>query len=298
MLKGIFRRVAEVFRLRRPLSEDFFIELEEALVASDVSVHTTTALVDYLEKETRRQGINEVEPARELMKAKLVEILTKSETKLNVPASRPGLYLMVGVNGTGKTTTIAKLAYREKQRGTKVLLSAADTFRAAAIEQLEVWGERLDVPVIKGRFGGDPAAVVFDSIQAAQARDLDLVIADTAGRLHTKHNLMDELRKINRISADKLGRNADETLLVLDATTGQNAILQAKEFSQVTNLTGIVLTKLDSTAKGGIVITIADEMGLPIKLIGTGEKPTDLADFNASDFADALLGDVGEGEPD
>ena len=297
MLRGIFKRVAEVFRLRRSLSEDFYTELEEALVSSDVSVKTALGLAEYLRAETKAQGITDVDAARELLKARLVQILTKSKSNLVWPTTPPGLFLIVGVNGTGKTTTIAKLAYRAKREGRKVLLAAGDTFRAAAGEQLEIWSQRLDIPIVMGRFGGDPAAVIFDSLEAASARGMELVVADTAGRLHTKKNLMEELKKIHRVSKEKLGREPEEVLLVVDATTGQNALVQAQEFLQATNITGLILTKLDSTAKGGIVITIADELGLPIKCIGTGEKPEDLEDFNPREFVDALLGDVGvEGE--
>jgi len=290
VFKGIFRRVTEVFSFRKPLSEEFFEELEEALVSSDVSVNTAVGLVDYLRTETRARRMNEVAEAKELLKVRLVEMLTKEEGKLATPPSLPGLYLMVGVNGTGKTTSIAKLAQREKARGKQVVLAAADTFRAAAAEQLEVWGERLNLPVIRGRSGGDPAAVVFDAIQSAQAKGADLVIADTAGRLHTKKNLMDELGKIHRVSKEKLGRAPDEVLLVIDATTGQNALTQAKEFQQTVGLTGLILTKLDSTAKGGIVITIAEEVGIPIKAVGVGEKPADLQDFSAREFVEGILG--------
>jgi len=244
-----------------------------------------------LRAEVRRRGFSEVDEARDLLKERLVQILTKGERELTRPEAAPGLYLIVGVNGTGKTTTIAKLAQRAKRQGARVILAAGDTFRAAATEQLEEWGRRLEVPVIKGRPGGDPAAVVFDALQAGSARGADLVIADTAGRLHTKHNLMEELRKIWRVSKEKLGREPEEVLLVVDATTGQNALAQAKEFQQAVGLTGLILAKLDSTAKGGIVITIADETGLPIKCIGTGEHAQDLEDFDPRQFVEAILGD-------
>jgi fused signal recognition particle receptor len=197
--------------------------------------------------------------------------------------------LIVGVNGVGKTTTIAKMAYWLKQHGERVLLAAGDTFRAAAIDQLEIWGQRIGVEVIKHREGADPSAVIFDAIRAARARGANYVIADTAGRLHTKSNLMAELKKIHRVIERELGRAADETLLVLDATTGQNAISQAKQFGEALHLTGIVLAKLDGTARGGIVITIADELGLPIKLVGTGEKPADIEEFDSEAFVEALL---------
>jgi fused signal recognition particle receptor len=199
------------------------------------------------------------------------------------------VYLVVGVNGVGKTTSIAKLAHRLKREGRRPILAAGDTFRAAAIDQLEIWGQRIGVDVVKHREGSDPSAVIFDSVKAAKARGADYVIADTAGRLHTRSNLMEELKKINRVLERELGREADETLLVLDATTGQNAISQAKEFKAAVPVSGIILAKLDGTARGGIVITIADELGIPIKLVGTGEKPESLEDFEPNEFVEALL---------
>jgi fused signal recognition particle receptor len=289
MLKGIFRRVAEVFTRTREIDEDFYLELQDALVTSDVSVKTTALLVDWIEAEVTKQEIRDAETARGLLKEKIVSILMQNHKPAHWPADTPGLFLVVGVNGTGKTTTIAKLAQRAKADKKQVVLAAGDTFRAAAGEQLEIWGERLGIPVVRGRDGSDPAAVVFDAIQSARARHADLVIADTAGRLHTKHNLMAELGKIYRISTDKLGREPDEVLLVVDATTGQNALVQTQQFAQVVKLTGVVLTKLDSTAKGGSVITIADETGLPIKYIGVGEAAADLQDFDPHAFADAIL---------
>ncbi|MCL6629854.1 MAG: signal recognition particle-docking protein FtsY, partial [Armatimonadetes bacterium] len=219
-----------------------------------------------------------------------VQILTADgDGKLSISDTHPTVYLMVGVNGTGKTTTIAKLAYRFKTQGKKVILAAADTFRAAAIDQLEIWANRIGVDIIKQREGADPAAVVFDALQAAKSRNADIVIADTAGRLHTRLNLMEELKKIGRVVERELGRPADEVLLVLDATTGQNAISQAREFKAAVPLTGIVLTKLDGTAKGGIVVTLKAELGLPIKLVGLGERLEDLEDFDSRDFASSLL---------
>ena len=207
-----------------------------------------------------------------------------------VSPSPPTVYLIVGVNGVGKTTSIAKLAYKLKGQGKRVILAAADTFRAAAVEQLSLWGERIGVEVIKGREGADPAAVVFDAIQAAIARKADYLIVDTAGRLHNKVNLMEELKKIDRVlMRGRDGRPADETLLVLDATTGQNAVNQAREFKNAVNITGLILAKLDGTARGGIVITIKDELGVPIKLIGTGEKPGDIEVFDPRAFVEALF---------
>ena len=218
------------------------------------------------------------------------ELLPGVSDALKISDAAPTVYLIVGVNGVGKTTSIAKLAYALKQEGKRVILGAADTFRAAAVDQIAMWGERLGVEVIKGREGQDPASVVFDSVQAAIARNADYVIIDTAGRLHNKSNLMEELKKINRIVMKaRDGRPTDETLLVLDATTGQNAISQAKEFKAAVDVTGLILAKLEGTARGGIVITIKDELNIPIKLVGTGEKPGDIEPFDAHAFVDALF---------
>jgi len=214
---------------------------------------------------------------------------SNGDEHLKVSPEPPSVYLIVGVNGVGKTTSIAKLAHRFKSQGKRVILAAADTFRAAAIDQLEIWAGRVGVEIIKQREQADPAAVVYDALQAAKSRGADVVIADTAGRLHTRKNLMEELKKIGRVVEREIGRPADEVLLVLDATTGQNAISQAKEFKEAVPITGILLAKLDGTAKGGIVITLRDELGIPIKLVGVGEKMEDLEDFDSRDFADSLL---------
>ena len=293
MLKGLFQRIGLLFRRFR-IDEELYQELEELLVAGDVSVRTATEITAALRAQVREQQITEPDQARRLLAEILVGLLAVHQQPLvtsPLPGGGPRAYLVVGVNGTGKTTTIAKIAYRLHQQGRRVLLAAADTFRAAATEQLQVWGERVGVEVVHHQPGGDAAAVVFDALVAARARGADFVIADTAGRLHTKKNLMEELGKIGRVVQRELGRPADETLLVVDATTGQNALVQAQEFAQVVPLSGLVITKLDGTAKGGVAITVAHETGLPIKLIGTGERLQDLEDFDARRFVEALLGD-------
>jgi fused signal recognition particle receptor len=286
LLRGIFSKVDKLLTGRRPVDDELFDELEELLIQADLSIHTTTKLVDALRKER----LGDSDQIKDKLKGLLEAILaTNGETGLRKPVERPAVYLFVGVNGVGKTTTIAKIAHRFKKSGHRVLLSAADTFRAAAIEQLEIWANRSGVEIIKHQPGADPGAVVFDSINAAIARQVDVVLIDTAGRLHTKTNLMEELAKIGRIVNRTLGRDADETILVLDATTGQNAVTQAREFSAAVPISGIALAKLDGTAKGGIVVTIKDELGLPIKLACTGEKLDDLEDFDAKAFVNAMF---------
>ncbi|MCE5314675.1 MAG: signal recognition particle-docking protein FtsY [Armatimonadota bacterium] len=292
LFKGIFGKVDQLLTGRRPVDDELFDELEELLIQADLSIHTTTKLVNALRDASRKDKLRESEQIKDKLKSLLIEILAEGDGHgISIPADTPAVYLFVGVNGVGKTTTIAKLANRFKSQGKRVVLSAADTFRAAAIDQLEIWANRLGVEIIKHQPGADPAAVVFDSIQAAIARKADVVIVDTAGRLHTKTNLMEELKKVGRIVQKALGRDADETLLVLDATTGQNAVTQAREFMSIVPLTGIALAKIDGTAKGGIIVTIKDELGLPIKLAGSGEKPEDLEDFSPQAFVEALFDD-------
>lgn len=286
LLRGIFSKVDQLLTGRRPVDDELFDELEELLIQADLSIHTATKLVDSLRKERLSQS----DQIKDRLKELLQDILASNgETGLRQPTDRPAVYLFVGVNGVGKTTTIAKIAHRFKKSGHRVLLSAADTFRAAAIDQLEIWANRSGAEIIKHQPGADPGAVVFDSINAAIARSADVVLIDTAGRLHTKTNLMEELAKIGRIVQRTLGRDPDETILVLDATTGQNAVNQAREFSNAVHISGIALAKLDGTAKGGIVVTIKDELGLPIKLACTGEKLDDLEDFDAKAFVDAMF---------
>jgi fused signal recognition particle receptor len=290
LLKGLFSKVDQLLTGRRPVDDELFDELEDVLIQADLSITTATRVVDALRDASRKERIRESDEVKDRLKTILSDILLNGDgARMAEPTSRPAVYLFVGVNGVGKTTTIAKLAHRYKKRGMRVLLSAADTFRAAAIDQLEIWANRVGVEIIKHQPGADPGAVVFDSIQAAIARKADVVIVDTAGRLHTKTNLMEELAKVGRICRKALERDPDETILVLDATTGQNAVNQAREFMSVVPLTGIALAKLDGTAKGGIVITIKDELGLPIKLACTGEQLDDLEDFDARAFVDALF---------
>ncbi|MCX6346242.1 MAG: signal recognition particle-docking protein FtsY [Armatimonadetes bacterium] len=292
LFKGIFSKVDQLLTGRRPIDDELFDELEELLIQGDLSIHTTTKLVNALRLATRKEKLNEVDQIKERLKSLLVEILEVGDGHgITPPTQQPSVYVFVGVNGVGKTTTIAKLAHRYKKQGKRVLLSAADTFRAAAIEQLEIWANRVGVEIVKHQPGADPGAVVFDSIQAAIARKADVVLIDTAGRMHTKANLMEELKKVGRIVNKAIGRDPEEVLLVLDATTGQNAVMQAREFMAIVPLTGIALSKIDGTAKGGIVITIKDELGIPIKLIGSGEGLDDLEDFSPSAFVNALFED-------
>lgn len=272
------------------IDEDMIEDLEDLLISSDIGMETTMMLIDNLRDSIREKQIQDPKEVKPLLAEEIRNILEKNEEDhhLNIDSS-PSIVLIVGVNGVGKTTTIGKLAHRLKNEGKSVLIAAADTFRAAAIEQVETWGERSGVPVISHKEGADPAAVVFDAIQAQKARNIDVLICDTAGRLHNKKNLMNELEKIHRIIEKESPGAQKESLLVLDATTGQNAILQAKSFDEVTHLTGIVLTKLDGTAKGGVVLPLTQELEIPIKLIGVGEGMNDLQEFSGKEFADALV---------
>jgi fused signal recognition particle receptor len=274
--------------LGEKIDEGFLDELEAVLIASDLGTRTTALVLKDLKERFKRKELTTPDQVRERLKQVLFEILAGQFSGFAVTAV-PSVVLIVGVNGTGKTTTIGKLANRLKNDGKKVMLAAADTFRAAASEQLSVWGERNGVPVIKHREGADPGAVVFDAVAAARARGVEVLIVDTAGRLHTKSNLMDELKKIQRILARELPGAPHETLLVLDATTGQNALAQAKTFHQAVGVTGIVLTKLDGTPKGGMVFAITRELSLPVKFVGVGEGIDDLRSFDPREFVDALL---------
>lgn len=287
-------RVNDLLSRYRKVDEDFFEELEEILIQADVGVETVLELVDDLRMEAKKNKIVDSEGLKPLLTEKFVDILAKSdeEETLNIPDDRLGVILFVGVNGVGKTTTIGKMAHLFKNAGKKVILAAGDTFRAGAIEQLEVWGERAGVDVIKHKPGSDPAAVVFDAIQAAQSRQADILLCDTAGRLQNKKNLMDELNKVHRVIKREIPDAPHETLLVLDATTGQNALSQAKLFGEAAGVTGIVLTKLDGTAKGGIVIAIRNELDLPVKYVGLGEKLDDLQPFQAEQFVHALFAEL------
>lgn len=281
-------KVEEIFTGRKKIDDDLYDELEEVLIRSDVGVNTSLELVERLRKEVRQRKISEASELTPVLQELISELLGDEET-LNFANQGPSVILVVGVNGVGKTTTIGKLANRLKNDGKKVILAAGDTFRAAAIDQLEVWGQRTEVEVIKQREGADPAAVAYDAVQAAKSRHVDVVIMDTAGRLHNKVNLMEELRKVKRVIEREIPGAPHEVLLVLDATTGQNALQQAKLFQEVAGVTGIVLTKLDGTAKGGVVLGIQGETRIPVKWIGIGEGMEDLRPFIPKDFAAALF---------
>lgn len=269
----------------------FLDELEEALVAADTGVQTASMVLADLTERFKRNELSTPAQVRVRLKQVLAEILSSTSAPFSVTSSTssPSTVLVVGVNGAGKTTTIGKLAHRLQQEGRKVMLAAADTFRAAAAEQLSIWGERAGIPVIKHKEGADPGAVVFDALSAAKARTADVLIVDTAGRLHTKSNLMEELKKVKRILSRELPGAPQEVLLVLDATTGQNALVQARMFQEAVGVTGIVLTKLDGTAKGGIVFAISKELSIPVKFIGIGEAMEDLREFSPREFVEALL---------
>ena len=289
--KGIFGRIGDLLRGSNKLDEDFLEELEEILISSDVGVKTSMEIVEELRERALSEKAFDPEAIQNLIKDEIEEILLAptADEEEQAPPQPPYVILVVGVNGTGKTTTIGKLAHRFASEGDKVMLAAADTFRAAAIEQLEVWAERAGVELVKHKAQADPAAVVFDAIHAAKTRKADVLIIDTAGRLHTKSNLMNELEKMKRILGREIPEAPHEVLLVLDATTGQNGLTQAQEFTKFSGLSGIVLTKLDGTAKGGVVIAITKEMDLPIRYVGVGEKIDDLVDFDPRDFVDGLF---------
>ena len=270
------------------IDEDFYEELEEVLIMADIGVATTEKIIDDLREKVKEQKIKEISVCRELLIRSIKEQMRVEETAYEFEHEK-SVVLLIGVNGVGKTTSVGKLAGQLKAQGKKVILAAADTFRAAAIEQLTEWSNRANVELIAGQEGGDPAAVVYDAVNAAKARKADVLICDTAGRLHNKKNLMEELRKINRIIDREYPEAHRETLVVLDGTTGQNALAQAKQFGEVADITGIILTKLDGTAKGGIAIAIQSEMHIPVKYIGIGEKIEDLQKFDTDAFVDALF---------
>lgn len=272
------------------LNDDFYDDLEEVLITADIGFETTLELMTSLKQRIREGKTHDPQVVKSLLKELMVELLTAGDQTINIDPP-PAVVLVVGVNGVGKTTTIGKLTHYFKGQGRKVMLAAGDTFRAGAIDQLEIWGQRSGVPVIRHQEGADPAAVIFDAIHAARARGSEILICDTAGRLHNKKNLMNELGKIFRVIDREYPEARKEVLLVLDATTGQNALQQAKIFGEVAGITGIVLTKLDGTAKGGIILAIVRSMGIPVKMIGVGEQLDDLQPFDAKSFADALLGD-------
>jgi len=290
IFQNLFQSVDTLFTGRGKVDDELLEELEEALLAADLSLRTVDKILDEVRERVKDGRLKDANDVRTTLTGVIVDTLGKPEDhRLSIAPSGPTVYLMVGVNGVGKTTSLGKLAYNEVQAGKKVILAAADTFRAAAADQLAIWAERSGAELIRQHENADPAAVVFDAIHAAKARGADLVLVDTAGRLHTRTNLMEELAKIRRVCERELGRAPDEVLLTLDATTGQNAVTQAKEFTQTAGVTGIVLAKLDGTARGGIVVTLREELGIPVKLVGVGEKPGDLREFHPDLFVQAML---------
>jgi len=285
---AIFSRIASLLGATE-VTPQVWEELEELLIQADVGVETTLALMDRLRRRARDEAILRADRLRDALNEELRALLP-TPPPLNLGGRPLDVILIVGVNGSGKTTSIAKLGYRYRQEGRKVLLAAADTFRAAAMDQLRIWGERAGCPVISGPEGGDPGAVVYDALQAARSRGMDMVIVDTAGRLHTRYNLMEELKKVRRVAARSVEGAPHETLLVLDATTGQNALSQARHFLEAVEVTGVILAKLDSTARGGMVFAIARELGLPVRFVGVGEGLDDLAPFDPDAFIQGLWG--------
>jgi len=289
--QGFVEKIDQLLVGKKSIDQDLLEELEGLLFSADLGVKTSSQLIEGVRKGLKRGELQEPEKVKEFIRYEMLQILQTGEQPLLIDFSqtKPFLFMVVGVNGVGKTTTIAKIAHQYSSRGRKVLIGAADTFRAAAVEQLEVWAKRVGADLIKQSKGSDPSAVAFDSVHAAKARNMDLVFIDTAGRLHTKVNLMEELKKVKRIISRECPGAPHEILLILDATTGQNAISQAKLFHEAIGVTGIAITKLDGTAKGGIIVGITDELGIPIRYIGVGEGMDDLREFNASEFVQALF---------
>lgn len=285
--EGLGKGLNGIFATFRKVDEDFLDELLETLILADVGMETAEKIIDELRRKAKNENIESEDKLKEAL-SEIIAGMMRGDNELKL-GTKPSVIVVVGVNGVGKTTTIGKLAKMLKDNGKKVIIAAADTFRAAAIEQVEIWAKRSDIDIVKHQDGSDPASVVFDALKAAQARGADVVICDTAGRLHNKKNLMDELSKIARVVSRELPDADVETLLVLDATTGQNAISQARDFKQAASITGVVLTKLDGTAKGGVTIGVREETGVPIKLVGVGEQADDLQFFDPDGFAKALL---------
>lgn len=286
--KSISDRMDQVLSVFVKIDEELFEELEEILITSDIGMDTVTKIISNIKEKIKLRRITNPYEIKGLLQEEITEILSDASGGLKL-GTVPSVIVVVGVNGTGKTTSIGKITANLRQKGKKVIIAAADTFRAAAIEQLEVWAQRAGAEVVKQQQGADAASVVFDAIQAAKSRKADVLICDTAGRLHNKKNLMEELSKVLRIVKRELPESDCEVLLVIDAATGQNGVNQAKEFTQASNVTGIILTKLDGTAKGGIIVSIKNELGIPVKFIGVGEKIDDLQEFNASEFSKALF---------
>jgi fused signal recognition particle receptor len=289
--KGFTEKIEQLVTGYVTIDDELLDDLEALLITADVGVKTAAALLADIRAAVKAKQINGPDDLVPFLKTRIAAILAAGEGALREAETGPTVIIVVGVNGVGKTTTIAKLGHYYRDQGRRVLLAAGDTFRAAASEQLEIWGSRIGAEVIRHKEGSDPAAVAFDAVQAAKARNADLLIVDTAGRLHTKSNLMEELKKVHRVIARELPGAPHEVLLVLDATTGQNALSQARIFKEAVEITGLVLTKLDGTAKGGVVVAVKSELGVPVKWIGVGEKMEDLRPFVASDFAAALFGD-------
>ncbi len=287
-------RVDSLFLGKKVIDAELFDELEEILITADIGMSTTSDLIESARAQVKRKELHDPQALKSILKTRILDYLLSSEkpAELVMPASGPFVIMVVGVNGVGKTTTIGKLAHKFQQSGQKVLLVAADTFRAAASEQLKIWGDRIGVDVVAQKTGADPSSVVFDGLEYARAKDFDVILVDTAGRLHTKANLMEELKKIKRVMHKKLAGAPHEVLLVIDATTGQNGISQARLFNEAVEVTGLALTKLDGTAKGGIIINICHEFDIPIRFIGIGEQMQDLRDFDPKEFVEALFGNT------
>ena len=286
--QNINDKINNVFANFRKVDEELLDELEEALIMSDIGIETSTKIISELRNRIKKENIQDEEAIKTALREEMVKLLDVGETKLDLSTS-PSVILVVGVNGVGKTTSIGKIANEWRKSGEKVVIAAADTFRAAAVEQIEIWADRANCELVKRPEGSDPASVVFDAIQVAKEQHADVLICDTAGRLHNKKNLMDELGKINKVINRELPDASKETLLVLDGTTGQNAIMQVKAFKETTDITGIVLTKLDGTAKGGVVVGIVAENKIPVKYIGIGEQIDDMEVFNSEDFVEAII---------
>lgn len=286
--QNINDKINNVFANFRKVDEELLDELEEALIMSDIGIETSTKIISELRNRIKKENIQDEETIKTALREEMVKLLDVGETKLDLSTS-PAVILVVGVNGVGKTTSIGKIANNLRKSGKKVVIAAADTFRAAAVEQIEIWADRANCELVKRPEGSDPASVVFDAIQVAKEQHADVLICDTAGRLHNKKNLMDELGKINKVINRELPDASKETLLVLDGTTGQNAIMQVKAFKETTDITGIVLTKLDGTAKGGVVVGIVAENKIPVKYIGIGEQIDDMEVFNSEDFVEAII---------
>ena len=287
--QGMVSKIDQLISGKKKIDDLLLEELEEILITSDIGVKTTQQLLAKVSEKVKRKELEDADHLKKTLQEEMFLILRQQESPLDVSSANPFVIMVIGVNGTGKTTTLSKMAQKFKSQGKSVLLVAGDTFRAAAIEQLEIWGQRVGCEVIKHQSGADPSAVVFDALKAGKARGSNIIMVDTAGRLHTKVNLMEELKKVKRVMARELPDSPHEILLVLDATTGQNAISQAKMFNRELGVTGIALTKLDGTAKGGILISISEELKIPIRYIGIGEKADDLREFKARDFVDALF---------